>query len=217
MSNTEPINFKTPRGLKICLNIRYFFYQLTDTDKYYTDEEIADNATMHNAASYIETRYLIPNMLIQVFSVLAIVRNASVPTFCTCMFLLYLTGYIWRCAKGIFLPDTIVMFAATLYKATWWLFDVTLVALVIALRGAYLIIPYIAMRTSLFIFSTFGNHTILKCTQKKYATPFGDTEICAFRIFHLLSKSDLQFSDYIKQYISAIYKYENAEISPPMK
>lgn len=51
MDKKSKINFKTPSGLKIRLNHRYFFYQLTKTDRYCSEEEIVNNDVMYNATA----------------------------------------------------------------------------------------------------------------------------------------------------------------------
>ena len=83
-----------------------------------------------------------------------------------------------------------------------------LIVLIFVLNGTYLIVPYLGMRTLLFIFSLAENHVITNITMKKYGIPFNDTEICAFRVFHMLSESNLKLSDYIKLYVSAVNKAE---------
>lgn len=200
--------FKTPGGLKIRLNHRYFFYQLTNADRYYTDEEIVDNDTMYNAAANIETMFLIPTMLIQIFTVFALAFHINTPVFCAVSAALYVLGCIWRCAKQDFLLSTTLMFLATVYKALWWLVYIALIVLVFTLNGAYIVVPYICMRALLFVLSMVGNHITVTYTMKKYGMPFNDTEICAFRVFHLLTQSELKLSEYIDLYVSVIQDTE---------
>lgn len=204
MTDAQKINFKTPSGLKIRLNHRYFFCQLIKPDRYYTDEEIIDNDTMYNAVANIETMYLIPTMLIQLFSLMAFAFHIETQAFCVGMVLLYAFGCVWRCSKQDFILSTILMFFTTLYKMAWWLIYVALILLAVLLNDTSLIIPYFVTRVALFVLSLVGNHVLLNITMKKYGMPFNDTEMCAFRVFHLLSGSDLKMSDYIQQYITAI-------------
>lgn len=204
MENAKKINFKTPNGLKVRLNHRYFFYQLVKADKHYTDEEIINDDTMYNAVANIETMYLIPTMLIQLFSLIAFAFHIETQVFCIGMALLYAFGCVWRCSKQDFILSTILMFFTTLYQMAWWLIYVALILLAVLLNGTSLIIPYFVTRVALFVLSLAGNHVLLNITMKKYGMPFNDTEMCAFRVFHLLSGSDLKMSDYIQQYIKAI-------------
>ena len=203
-------NFKTPSGLKIRLNHRYFFCQLTKPDRYYTDEEIVNNDTMYNATANIESMFLIPTMLVQVFALFAIIFNLSIPVFCISSVALFLFGCIWRCSKQDFLLSTILLFFATLYKMLWGAWYIALVILVFTLNCTYLIVPYIAIRFICFVVSLLQNSLISNITHKKYGVPFNDTEICAFRFFHRLSESDLRLSDYIKLYVSTVCENKEA-------
>lgn len=214
MLNATKINFKTPGGLKIRLNHRYFFYQLVKTDKYATDEEIVANDVMYNATANIETMYLIPTMLIQAFSLICFVCHIDALSFCVGTALLYAFGCIWRCSKQDLLLSTALMLLTTVYQATWWLIYISLIVLAFLLDSTNLITPYLVMRLTLFILSGVGNHIVLNITVKKYGMPFNDTEICAFRVFHLLSGSDLKLSDYIELYVSTVYKNDE---TPPVK
>lgn len=202
------VNFKTPSGLKIRLNHRYFFYQLTKLDRYYTDEEIVNNDTMYNATANIETMFLIPKMLVQVFALFAIISKLSIPVFCVSSVVLFLFGCIWRCSKQDFLLSTILLFFATLYKMLWGAWYIALIILVFTLNCTYLIVPYIAIRFICFVVELLQNSLISNITHKKYGIPFNDTEICAFRVFHMLSESNLKLSDYIKLYVSSVNKAE---------
>ena len=87
MKNNK-VNFLTPNGLKVKLNCGYFFYQLTKADRYYTNEEIADNETMYNATKTIENLYVTATALIQVFSIVAIIFHIDMRIFCIVMALL---------------------------------------------------------------------------------------------------------------------------------
>lgn len=211
MSYASKLNFKTPSGLKIRLNHRYFFYQLTKTDKYCTEDEIVNNNTMYNATLNIESIFIIPTMLVQVFAILAVIFHISVPVFCISSVALYFFGCIWRCSKQDFLLNTILLFFATLYKKLWWLYYVALIILTLALDSTYLIIPYIAIRVLCSVVALLQNSLISNITYKKYGMHFNDTEICAFRVFHTLSKSTLKISDYINHYISVVHKEEKNE------
>lgn len=204
MSISNKLNFKTPSGLKIRLNYRYFFCQLTKPDRYYTDEEIVNNDTMYNATANIESMFLIPTMLIQVFAIFAMIFNLSVPVFCISSAALFLFGCIWRCSKQDFLLSTILLFFATLYKMLWGAWYIALIVLVFTLNCTHLIIPYIAIRFVCFIAEILQNSLISNITHKKYGVPFNDTEICAFRFFHRLSESNLRLSDYIELYVSTV-------------
>lgn len=204
MTDAQKINFKTPSGLKIRLNHRYFFCQLIKPDRYYTDEEIIDNDTMYNAVANIETMYLIPTMLIQLFSLMAFAFHIETQAFCVGMVLLYAFGCVWRCSKQDFILSTILMFFTTLYQMAWWIVYIALIAFIFLSGNTYFIVPYIVMRITLFIVSIIENHVILTHTMRKYGMPFNDTEICAFRVFHLLSKRDLKMSDYIWLYVDSI-------------
>ena len=208
MVDKNRVNFKTPSGLKIRLNHRYFFYQLTKPDRYYTDEEIVNNDTMYNATANIDVMFLMPTMLIQMFALFAVIFHISIPVFCVTSAALYVFGCVWRCSKQDFLISTVLLFFSTLYKMLWWLIYAVLIVLIFVLNGTYLIVPYLGMRTLLFIFSLAENHVITNITMKKYGIPFNDTEICAFRVFHMLSESNLKLSDYIKLYVSAVSKAE---------
>ena len=205
MDNRSKINFKTPGGLKIRLNHRYFFYQLVKPDRYYTEEEIVSNDTMYNATSNIESMFIIPTMLIQTFSIFAIIFHMSIPVFCISSFALFLFGCIWRCSKQDLVLSTVLMFLATMYRMFSWLFYIALIVLTFVFGCTYLILPYVIMRIVFFVFEMIENHLVLTITKKKYGFAFGDTEICAFRVFHLLSMSTLKMSDYIRLYISTIY------------
>lgn len=201
MLNAQKANFKTPSGLKIRLNYRYFFCQLTNVNRYYTDEEIINDDTMYNAIANIETMYLIPTMLIQLFSLIAFAIRIETQAFCLGMVLLYTFGCVWRCSKQDLILSTILMFFTTLYQMAWWLIYVALIILVVLLNSTSLIIPYLVMRFAVFVLSLVENHILVNITMKKYGMPFNDTEMCAFRVFHLLSGSDLKISDYIQLYI----------------
>ena len=204
MPIANKLNFRTPSGLKIRLNHRYFFCQLTKPDRYYTDEEIINNDTMYNATANIESMFLIPTMLIQVFALFTIIFNLSIPVFCISSVALFLFGCIWRCSKQDFLLSTILLFFATLYKMLWGALYVALIVLVFVLNCTYLIVPYIATRFICFVIELLQNSLISNITRKKYGVSFNDTEICAFRFFHRLSESSLRISDYIKLYISTV-------------
>ena len=133
-SDAFKVNFKTPSGLKIRLNHKYFFCQLVNPDRYYTDEEIVYNDTMYNATVNIESMFLIPKMLIQIFALLAIVFNLSIPVFCISSVALFLFGCIWRCSKQDFLLSTILLFFASLYNMLWYVLHIALIVLVFALN-----------------------------------------------------------------------------------
>lgn len=204
MSIANKWNFKTPSGLKIRLNYRYFFYQLVKPDRYYTDEEIINDDTMYNATANIESIFLIPTMLVQVFTLFAIIFNLSLPVFCISSVALFLFGCIWRCSKQDFLLSTMLLFLATLYKILWVVWYIALIVLAFTLKSTYLIIPYIATRFICFVLELLQNSLISNITLKKYGVSFNDTEICAFRFFHRLSESSLKLSDYIKLYVSDV-------------
>lgn len=204
MLTASKLNFKTPSGLKIRLNHKYFFCQLTKPDRYYTDEEIINNDTMYNATVNIETMFLIPTMLVQAFALLAVIFHTSIPVFCASTIALYVFGCIWRCSRQDFLLSTILMFFATVYKILRWLWYVALIVLALTFDRTYLTVPYIATRIVCFVIELVQNSLISNITYKKYGVPFNDTEICAFRVFHMLSESDLRFSDYIKCYVSDV-------------
>lgn len=197
-------SFLTPGGLKIRLDHRYFFYQLLNTDKHYTDEEILNNDVMYNATANIETMFLIPTMLTQIFTMVAIITHIDVLSFFVISAVLYAFGCMWRCSEQDILISTTLMFLTTVYDALRWLFYIALIVVTFVLGGAYLVIPYISMRILLYILSMIGNHISVVRTVKKYGIPFNDTEICAFRVFHVLSHSNLKFSDYIAGYVSAV-------------
>lgn len=161
------INFKTPTGLKIRLNHRYFFCQLTKPDRCYTDEEIVNNDTMYNATANIESMFLIPTMLVQVFALVAIVFKLSIPVFCISSVALFLFGCIWRCSKQDFLLSTILLFFATLYKTLWCVWYIALIILIFTLKCTYLIVPYIAIRFICFAVALLQNGLISNITHKK--------------------------------------------------
>lgn len=213
MPITNKVNFKTPSGLKIRLNHRYFFYQLTKSDRYYTDEEIINNDTMYNATVNIETMYLIPTMLIQALALFAIIFRISTPVFCISSVVLFLFGCIWRCSQQDYLLNITLMFLATVYKMLWWLWYVALIILPFTLDCTYLIIPYIITRLICFMIEFVQNKLISNIMYKKYGIPFNDTEICAFRVFHMLSENDLKFSDCIKRYVSAVCENKETPIN----
>ena len=208
MSITNKLNFKTPSGLKIRLNHRYFFCQLIKPDRYYTEEEIVNNDTMYNATVNIETMFLIPTTLVQIFALLTAIFHISIPIFCISSVMLFLFGCIWRCSKQDFLLSTILLFFSTTYNMVRWLFYIALIILIFALDCTYLILPYILIRFVCFAIEILQNHLISSITYKKYGVPFNDTEICAFRVFHTLSESDLKLSDYIELYVSVVCKDE---------
>ena len=163
---------------------------------------------MYNATANIDVMFLMPTMLIQMFALFAVIFHISIPVFCITSAALYVFGCVWRCSKQDFLISTVLLFFSTLYKMLWWLIYAVLIVLIFVLNGTYLIVPYLGMRTLLFIFSLAENHVITNITMKKYGIPFNDTEICAFRVFHMLSESNLKLSDYIKLYVSAVNKAE---------
>lgn len=198
-------NFKTPGGLKIRLNHQYFFWQLVKPERYYTDDEIVNNDAMYDATSSIETMYLIPKMLIQFFSIFAVIFHIDAVTFCCVSSLLYIFGCIWRCSKQDFLISVTLHFLATLYKILWLLCGIVLIILTFVLNRTYLIVPYIVIRIILFVYEMLQNHIVLFLTKKKYGVPFNDTEICAFVVFHLLSHSTERLSDYISSYVVAVH------------
>lgn len=203
--NGNKINFKTPGGLKIRLNHRYFFCQLVKPDRFYTDDEIVNNDTMYNATANIESMFLIPTMLIQTLALFAVILHIDIPVFCVLSVALYVFGCIWRCSKQDFLLSTILLFFANVYKMLWWLFYIVLTVLVFTLNSKYLIFPYIITRVVCYVVALLQNFLILNITHKKYGVPFNDTEICAFRVFHLLSESNDNISDYINLYISIVH------------
>lgn len=194
------INFKTPAGLKVRLNHRYFFYQLTNADKPCTDEEMVYNDTMYGAVKNIESRFVVPAALLQTFCLFAVIFHMNTFVFCSVSILLYIFGCIWRCLKQDFLLSTLFSFLSLLYIKLWWLCYLAMLILSFVLKSTYLIIPYIAVRIVLCIFVFLQNNLILSESKKKYGTAFNDVELCAFRVFHAASKSNESFSDYIKQY-----------------
>ncbi len=202
------INFKTPSGLKIRLNHRYFFYQLTKTDKCCTDEEIVKNDTMYYATLCIENIFLTPVMLLQVFSLIAAGLRVQTPLFCITSVILYVFGCLWRCSSQQNIPASIFHFFSTLCNSFRWVWYIALIILVFLFDTTYLIIPYFLLRITLYVYSLLQNYVILSITKKQYGVPFNDTEICAFRVFHMLSKSELKISDYIKSYITTIRQTE---------
>lgn len=208
MPDKSRLNFKTPSGLKIRLNHRYFFYQLTKADRYYTDAEIVNNDTMYNATKDIESMYLIPTMLIQVFALFAVIFHINTPVFCASSAALFVFGCIWRCSKQDFLLNTILLYFAAAYNLLRWLCYIALIILTFILDSTYLIVPYIATRIICGAFALLLNHLIVTFTYKKYGIPFNDTELCAFRVFHKISKSTLKMSEYINLYISIVYDEE---------
>lgn len=195
------VNFKTPCGLKVRLNHRYFFYQLTKTNKFCTNDEIVDNDTMFNAVKNIESTYILPTALIQAFSIVAIMFHISIIGFWISSAVLYLFGCIWRCFRQGFLLDAILLFIAATYKKLWWLFYIALIVLTFVFDSTYLVFPYVIIRITCCLAGVLQNHLILNITHKKYEIPFNDTELCAFRTFYRLSKSNLKFSDYIQNYV----------------
>lgn len=209
MDKKSKINFKTPSGLKIRLNHRYFFYQLTKTDRYCTEEEIVNNDVMYNATVNIENMFIIPTMLVQIFTLFAVIFHLSLPVFCIVSLSLYLFGCIWRCIPQDFLLSTILMFFSSVYKMLNWLLYIALIVLVFALDRTYLILPYIAIRAACFVLEILLNKFISNMTYKKYGVPFNDSEICAFIVFYILSKSTMKLSDYINLYVSVVHSEED--------
>lgn len=202
------VNFKTPSGLKIRLNHRYFFYQLTKTDKFCTDEEIVNNDTMYYATLCIENIFLTPVMLLQAFSLIAACLRVETPLFCGASVMLYIFGCLWRCSKQQNILASIFHYFSALYNSFRWVWYIALIILVFLFDTTYLIIPYFLLRITLYVYSLLQNHVILSITKKQHGVPFNDTEICAFRVFHMLSKSELKISDYIKSYITTICQAE---------
>lgn len=200
-------NFLTPNGLKVRLNCRYFFYQLTKVDRYYTNEEIVDNETMYNAVKTIENLYVTATALIQAFSIVAIFFHIDMRIFCIVMALLYLFGSVLRYSKHLFPLGKVSSYIGAIYKKTWFLFYIALGALFFMLDCKYLIVPYLIMRASIAFFSLNTNQLIALMTKERYGVHFYDTEICAFNVFYNLLHSDKKFSDYIKEYID--YNYNN--------
>lgn len=206
MADAGKINFKTPSGLKIRLNHRYFFYQMTKIDKRCTEDEIVNNSLMYNATKRIDSSYIIPITLVQMFTIFAIIFHICIPTFCFVSVGLYVLGCIWRCLIQDILLSNILIFFSSIYKMLWWLFYLALAICFFVFDGVYLIIPYIVTRIVCCVFALLQNNLVSSVTHKKYGLPFNDTEICAFRVFRFLSKSSLKMEDYIRDYVSAIFE-----------
>lgn len=211
MNNINRINFKTPAGLKVRLNHRYFFYQLPgkDINKNYTNDEIVDDEAMSCIVSRIELVYLIPVALLQIFTIIALLMHVKVGTFCIIASMLYLIGMMFRCFKNCYVLTDVMCVLTNFYRVTWWIFFVAILALAFVFDGKYLIVPYIAIRAVLAIFVFLQNYVILNITQKKFGVPFNDTEVCAFRVFHDTLNSEEKMSDYIKRYVAVIYRVED--------
>lgn len=211
MNNINRINFKTPAGLKVRLNHRYFFYQLPgkDINKNYTNDEIVDDEAMSCIVSRIELVYLIPTALLQVFTIIALLMHMKASIFCIIASILYLVGMIFRYFKTCYMVTDIMCILANFYRVTWWIFFAIILVLAFVFDSKYLIIPYIAIRIALAIFVFLQNYVILNITQKKFGIPFNDTEMCAFRVFHDALNSEEKMFDYINRYVAVIYRTEN--------
>ena len=177
---------------------------MTKEDRFFTDDEIVDNDKMYTATANIESLFITPTMLIQVFALFAVIFRISTPAFCVFSFALYAFGCVWRCSNNDPIFGTLLLFLSTLYNMLWWLCYVALIVLTFTLGSTYLILPYIVTRIVCFVFELLQNHFILNYTHKKYGVPFNDTEICAFRVFQVLSGETGKFSDYINAYVSAV-------------
>lgn len=214
--NVNRINFMTPKGLKIRLNYRYLFCRLLKPDRHYTETEITENATMQNAVSNTECLFLLPTALIQIFTIIALMTNISISTYCIATLALFLFGSLWRNIRQDFLISTTLLLFSTLYNALWWLVYSVLIVVVFVYEKMYMVLPYLIMRVSLFVISLILNHITVKLTMKKYGVPFNDSEICAFVVFHTLSGSDEPVSSFIADYVSAVCEDGDVEESKAM-
>lgn len=205
-------NFLTNKGLKIRLNTEYFYYQLTKSDEPVSQEDLVENEKLSGAVSCIENMFCIPTALVQFFAIISFIFHFDIPLFCGCSIALYAFGCLWRCCKQDYILSNVLFIISFAYNHLRYLVYIALIALCFALKSTYLIVPYLAVRVFLFIFDFIQNMLILSYTRKKYGFAFNDTEICAFRVFKLLTQTGGTFTAYIKDYLSAI-KDETTELS----
>lgn len=197
-------NFITHHGLKVRLNAGYFYCQLTQSDQPVTEQKLTDNEKMNSAISCVESMFCLPTALVQLFSIFAAIFHFDILVFCGICVALYMFGCLWRCCKQDYVLNFILFLWASAYAYLRYLVYVALIILFFALKSTYLIVPYIVVRAFLALYELFQNRLILSYTRKKYGVPFNDTEICAFRVFKYITKTDGSMTDYIKDYLSTV-------------
>lgn len=197
-------NFRTPSGLKIRLDCRYFYLQLTNDFSKFDEKEMLENYTFYNIIGNIESMFLIPITLIQIFSLISVFLKFDIATFLIGMTALYVFGWIYKCTQPFVLLNIVLNIATTTYKKLWWAVYIVLIAFTFINNTLYLIVPYICLRLAFFIIGLLFNRIVLTVTHNKFGVPFNDTEICAFRVFQTMLGSDLKLSKYIEDYVSAV-------------
>ncbi len=195
-------SFFTPGGLKIRLNLEYFYSLVADTTNFYTDNDIINNGTIANCRSAIESIYTLPTVFIQIYTLIAVISHTNIFQYCIIVSALYFFGCIWRCTQPIAFITGCLGFISSIYRKLSLLFYIGLIVLFFSLDCKYLIIPYIGFRFASFIFSLLLSHITMLITKRKYGEAFGDEEICAFRTFHIYTNSPVNLTTFIYNYIT---------------
>ena len=74
-------NFKTKGGLKVRLDHRYFYDQLKNEKRQYSEDEIINDDFMFETVEWIEAIYFLPVTWIQVITLVSIIIHPTMPLF----------------------------------------------------------------------------------------------------------------------------------------
>ena len=193
-------NFKTPHGLKIRLNPKYFYRLFTGETNNITEEKMVSHDKMYAAVASIEVMFQLTSALIFYYTVVACFYKAPLTTYSTISSLLFIFGNVLRYIKPPLLLSTILYFVVEIYNRIWFLPYLILAVVFIATKSLELFLCFIVIKIVGFVFEWIFDMFLRRYSMEKYKMPFGDTEYCAFRMFHHFLISEQKFSEFIKQY-----------------
>ena len=180
-------NFKTPSGLKVRLDSRYMMNLIKDEHKQYSFDDAVKDTDMNNCVYTIEEVYATPLIFVFIYSIIVTIffNGISPVVHCLCGIAIYFLAYILALLPFNRFTNILSIPARMFLIIPCFSIIKTLAVVVVAIlcKHPMFIVYYIIISASDLILDTFFNHLVLNYTKKKYGYAFGDTEVCAMRIF----------------------------------
>lgn len=190
-------NFKTKGGLKVRLDHRYFYDQLKNEKRQYSEDEIINDDFMFETVEWIEALYFLPVTWIQVITLVSIIIHPTTPIFFVLVSVAFIIGECLRYLCFI----SYISFFYTRYRI---FFCLALVALVFIFKSQHLIVPYLIVRLVKTVIDFLWSTIVARHTNKKYGTAYTDVEMVAFKVFKKVLKRKESLGEYITNYSLAM-------------
>ena len=181
--------------------------------RYYSNDEIVNDADMESMVLLIENRFLLPSMLKYIFTIvnMFLLSNTDIFSFCTIIAVVYMFGMIIRLSLPNMIFDILFSCLGVVYhllRKIWIIPYLSIIILGLLLNKNTLTISFFAISLALFLFENISNIFVRSICMKKYSMPFNDSELCAFSVFYVLLKQDIGRKEFIKNYCK-FYKYNH--------